>query len=428
MKPRMVHIVLVLLLLAAGCGDGETVRREDGKTVRREDGRTVGREDGRTVGREDGKTVGREDGRTVGREDGKTRQTANGERQTNSDDKPYYIPDYTVNHMSGFARARVEGQAGRGAGGDRLPGMTLEELVFFKRGKTAQEVVVGFHFDNDMWDYTDYYYTSGLALEFHHPAIAASPLSAALPGLRSSVNHYSLALQQNLYTPLKLDRDTVQAGDRPFAAWLGLEHRKVSLSPELRRRLESGLILGVIGPAAMGSAAQDLIHEDEPVGWANQVANDVVINYSLRLEQAVFSRRIFDLAVYGGGQAGTLYDNLKAGIVVQAGKSNGRYNSIFLTSGRDGRIKDRIRYYFSLDLENKLVVYDATLQGGMFNKSSVYTLQNGQVNRYVFTGKAGLGIGLGRFSLELEQAFLSPEFEGGRHHFWLRIRSLVYLD
>jgi hypothetical protein len=91
-------------------------------------------------------------------------------------------------------------------------------------------------------------------------------------------------------------------------------------------------------------------------------------------------------------------------------------------------MKHRVHYYFNLRLENKLVLYDATLQGGLFNKHSIYTISDDNINRYVFTGKLGAAIGYGRFSLEAEQVFLTPEFHGGLYHLWFRLKLISRLN
>jgi hypothetical protein len=142
----------------------------------------------------------------------------------------------------------------------------------------------------------------------------------------------------------------------------------------------------------------------------------------------VYSGKRIEVAVIAGGQAGTLYDNIMTGLYFQVGKTNDRYGSLFQTTPHQKTFKGRIRYYFSLDAKTKLVMYDATLQGGMFNRESIYRLTSDQVKHSVFTGTAAVGLGLGRYSLEAEQVFLTPEFEGGRHHFWFRIKNIFYLD
>jgi hypothetical protein len=153
-----------------------------------------------------------------------------------------------------------------------------------------------------------------------------------------------------------------------------------------------------------------------------------VVNYSIRFDQGVYSGNGIEIAVFGGGQAGTLYDNMSAGLFLQIGKFNNRYESIFQTTGHQETFKHRIRYYFSLDVKNKIVFYDATMQGGMFNRESVYTFKGSQVDHFVFTGTASVGIGLGRYSLEAEQVFLTPEFDGGRKHLWFRIRNIILIN
>jgi lipid A 3-O-deacylase len=300
--------------------------------------------------------------------------------------------------------------------------------VLLKAGSTAREVYFTATWDNDLLDYTDHYFTNGAGLELVHPAISASPLARLLPGLNYSVNYYGISLVQNMYTPLKLNRPEILVGDRPFASYLIVNHQRISLSPVLHRRLQTELTLGVLGPGAMGNFAQDMIHNETPTGWQYQVKNDFVVNYSLRYDQGLYTSPHFNVAAVAGGQVGTLYDNLSCGLFLQAGRANDRYAAIFQTSEPQKPYRKRMRYYFSLDIQNKLVVYDATMQGGMLNKESVYTIDNNKISRYVFTGKAGVGIGFGKYSLEAEQVFLTPEFEGGRSHMWLRIKNIIRLD
>lgn len=299
---------------------------------------------------------------------------------------------------------------------------------FFRNGRIHSGIYLTIIIDNDLFDYTDYYYTSGQSIEFYHPALSASPLSYLLPGMRGSVNYHSLSLTQSLYTPRELEIDSILSGDRPFASYLILSHKKYSLNPLNRSRMESRLDLGVIGPNSLGQAAQDIIHTNKPVGWANQVTNDFVLNYGLKYEKSIYENNCFEMAWFGGGQAGTLYDNLSGGLFLQIGKTNGRYESLFQTTRGKTNYLKRIRYYTNLSLENKLVLFDATLQGGMFNRNSVYTIPGEMVQRYVFSGIFGFGFGLGPFTLEAEQVFLTPEFEGGRHHFWFRIKSSVQFN
>lgn len=309
----------------------------------------------------------------------------------------------------------------------RLDQNPLEEAIR-KYGQTSGEAFFTATWDNDLLDYTDHYFTNGAGFELFHPAIGASPIARVLPGLSYSNNYYGLSLIQNMYTPLKLNKPEILYGDRPFASYLVLGHQRISLSPEKNRRLQSEMVLGVIGPGSFGNVSQDMIHDETPVGWMYQVENDFIANFNIRFDQGLYSKNGIEIAAVGAVQAGTLYDNISAGFYFQAGRANDRYSSVFQTTTPQKPFGKRIRYYFSLELLNRMVLYDATLQGGMFNKESLYTINNKNIERYVFTGTAGFGFSLGKYSLELSQVFLSPEFEGGRKHLWIRIKNIVRIN
>ncbi|MCK9398870.1 MAG: lipid A deacylase LpxR family protein [Bacteroidales bacterium] len=425
MKQGILHIVLLFsLLLLAGCAKNDP--SVPNKTI------SVQNPDNALKAKQNGKN---KPGQTPIIES-RFQQNVKVNQNNTSNQQPdpgntyqYYIP---AEHLEKRALISSGKLAQSGGSREKRSGfrnsIKPQEPDFFKTGRTLQEIFINAIFDNDIFDYTDYYYTSGISFEFYHPAISASPLTQLLPGLRNSVNYYGLTLVQNLYTPRKLDTSGVQLGDRPFSAYLTLGHQRISLSTDHRRRLETELTMGVIGPASLGGFAQDVIHTNEPDGWVNQVNNDIILNYSIRFDQGLFSGRNIELAVITGGQAGTLYDNIMAGIYLQLGKMNDRYGSVSQATDHQKPFKNRIRYFFPIDLKNKLIIYDATLQGGMFNRESVYKLDRDQINRYVFTGTASIGLGLGRYSLEAGQVYLTPEFAGGRHHFWFRIKNIYYIN
>jgi hypothetical protein len=425
MKQGILHIVLLFsLLLLAGCAKNDPTVPNETIPVQNPDNALKAKQNGKN-----------KPGQTPIIES-RFQQNVKVNQNNTSNQQPdpgntyqYYIPAEHLEKRALISSGKLEQSGGsREKGSGFRNSIKPQEPDFFKTGRTSQEIFINAVFDNDIFDYTDYYYTSGISFEFYHPAISASPLTQLLPGLRNSVNYYGLTLVQNLYTPRKLDTSSVQPGDRPFAAYLTLGHQRISLSPDRHRRLQSEFSLGVIGPASLGGVAQDIIHTNEPVGWINQVKNDIVLNYSIRFDQGLYSGNGIELAVIAGGQAGTLYDNIMAGVYLQLGKMNNRYGSVSQTTGHQKLFKNRVRYYFSIDLKDKLIIYDATLQGGMSNRESVYKLDGSQVIRNVFTGTACFGLGLGRYSLEAEQIYLTPEFIGGRHHFWFRIKNIFYIN
>jgi hypothetical protein len=292
----------------------------------------------------------------------------------------------------------------------------------------SDEILLQLGFDNDIWDGTDYYYTNGISVGLYHPGIRISPISRALlPDMREAVNHYGLVLVQDIYTPMDPDEAEIQLGDRPFASCLYIGHRKISLDAAGGYRITSGLDLGVMGEAAMGGVVQAAIHDIEPSGWENQVVNDFIINYLVSADKSIYRAPRMETTITAKVEAGTLHDRISTGLSVRVGRFNSLFSSLSQNTMRKSTFPERIRYYFTLGGEARLVAYNATLQGGVMNHRSVYTLPAGQVERLVYRASAGIGLGAGRFSLEAEQVLLSPEFKGGRRHLWLGLRTMISL-
>lgn len=92
----------------------------------------------------------------------------------------------------------------------------------------------------------------------------------------------------------------------------------------------------------------------------------------------------------------------------------GRINDPFQSSET---IKSWELYLFGHSFIN-MVGYDATLQGGVFNKKSPYTLSGSEVNRFTLQNQIGLMFHYKKFSIELSESFLSKEFKTGLSHKW----------
>jgi len=286
-------------------------------------------------------------------------------------------------------------------------------------------------FDNDIFDNTDYYYTNGVRIEHIAPVWQKSPVSSLLisPQKKGETN-YGISIVQNLYTPLFPVREEIQYGDRPLAAYLFLGHMSIYNNPEKRYRLVSEIDLGVIGPASLGGAIQSYLHGEEkrPKGWKNQIANDVVANYNIQLEKGILQSYGHEIILTSNLKAGTLYTNGGAGIRYQWGNRkpyfSGYYNIPLHFSPKQPWYT-YFTYQLSLQSEINAVGYDATMQGGMFNLSSPYTIPDGDLNRIVWLGEAGLSISYKKYSASFIQYLYSPEFKNSRWHKWGRIKVTI---
>ncbi len=273
--------------------------------------------------------------------------------------------------------------------------------------------LIRFDYANDYFTATDHYYTQGLGLQYFDPALKRSPLMKALVSLPGSQAYYGLDLRNSGYTPARLTFDAPLIGDRPFAATLTLGHVRISRDRDRGLTLTARLDAGFIGQAAGGKWQQVGIHRATgnllPRGWDNQIRNDLALDYSLRLDKTLAGARYGDFGVYGEATAGTLRDNAALGAF-----------------GRVGRIEagEQRRLYLFGRAESKLIGYDATLQGGLFNRGSPYVLTSPQVRRNVLRADIGLAVDRGRYALIITRTFLSREFVGGLAHQWVELSYL----
>jgi hypothetical protein len=276
----------------------------------------------------------------------------------------------------------------------------------------GQGRLLRFDYANDYFTGTDRYYTQGLGLTYFDPVLRASPPMSVLAALPGSEKSYGLLVRQSGFTPTSLSHNEVLVGDRPFAAYLFLGHELVSRDAEKGLTMTTALDSGMIGQAAGGKWEQAGIHRETgnvlPLGWDNQIRNDLVLDYRVRLQKKFAAARAADLDGYVDASLGTLYTNAAAGVVGRAGK---------IAEGKR-------RFYLFAGAEQKTVGYDATLQGGLLNRHSPYTLTSEQIERRVSIENVGFVLDCGGFALEVKRVYLSREFTTELSHEWVEISAI----
>jgi lipid A 3-O-deacylase len=277
-------------------------------------------------------------------------------------------------------------------------------------------------FDNDIFDNTDYYYTNGARIELVTPFADNSPVNKILPGAGNScINFSGFSIQQNIYTPINPDVDEIQYNDRPFSAFLTIGQFRESVNIQKKINLKSEVSVGIVGPASMGGTVQSSIHDIEPVGWENQVKNDFVLNYAIHFEKGLISNHNIEVNATANGNAGTLFDKAGAGFYLRAGSFMPVYRGpLSAISGK--KTKQPLQYWFFVRGNVDAVFYDATLQGGLLNNENPYAIGQNAMNRFVYKGSAGVAFYYKQVGIELENFYLSPEFEGARHFMYGRIK------
>lgn len=171
-----------------------------------------------------------------------------------------------------------------------------------------------------------------------------------------------------------------------------------------------------MGPAALGYEIQDNIHRwlknPLPHGWEYQVKNDIIINYQLNYEKRlVLLADNFLLNAAAEARLGTLNDKLAGGFNFMAGRFNKRFTPVTYN-------KRKTEYYFYAQSRMNFVGYDASLQGGVFNRNSPYTISASDLSRINFQADAGIILNFKKFYLSYTQSYLTKEFRTGRYHRW----------
>jgi len=278
-------------------------------------------------------------------------------------------------------------------------------------------------FDNDIFANRDYYYTNGVRIEFVAPFANASPLNKILFSTKNKdIQLSGFSVIQNIYTPTNPDTSLILYGDHPFSAYLTIGQFRETYDLTRKIHIKSEFDIGVIGPASFGGQVQSSIHEIEPVGWRNQVKNDIVINYSFMIEKGLLHSSLFELNTLGRASVGTLYNKAGGGLNLRFGKFLPFYHgpsSIFENKNPGGRYQFWI---FSKTIVD-FIAYDATLQGGMFTQNNPYVLSGSDINRLVLQASVGVAIYYNSIGLEYEHIYLSPRFKGANHFGWGSIKA-----
>lgn len=271
-----------------------------------------------------------------------------------------------------------------------------------------------FHYDNDYFTATDIYYTQGYSFELTSKFFRKNPVNYTFLKLKNSAFLYGLSLEHIGYAPTTIKSDSILYGDRPFAASIVLKSFFVATDTIRKSRLASALSLGIIGPGAFGKETQVRIHEwigDEiPHGWQHQIKNDVVLNYEIAHEKELLRlRNLFYLNSNAKLRLGTMNTNVSGGFTAAFGKVNAPF-----ASGKNNKFQ--VYAYFQPMLT--VIGYDATLQGGLFNRKSPYTIADSAISRVTLQQNYGIVLQFKKLYFEYSRAELTKEFRTGNYHKW----------
>ncbi len=289
-----------------------------------------------------------------------------------------------------------------------------ENAIYFcdKKSRIVLEI------ENDMLFNTDSYYTSGQALSYTNKNFKKTPTQLLLNLIiKKDVDITGIGFQQRIYTPYSIEQPNLIDNDRPYSAYILLTNYSVFINVKHKIILSNELGIGVMGPAALGEQSQSFIHKlidsPAPIGWENQLNNAFLIDYTFRLEKSFFNGFVAEHFIpYLETRIGTLTDNVKLGMKLRFGNKN----KSVLDHANKRSIERKLSWEWILGANLKGVFYDATLEGGLFNKDESLPLPKQDIIEQQYQLRMGINIYYKCFSFRYMINYNSKNFANSITH------------
>lgn len=251
-------------------------------------------------------------------------------------------------------------------------------------------VEIGIVTDNDLYTSTknDQYYTNGLEIFYRYLS------KKNKPELVKKINQIKFG--QYMYSPRFIYKDEEQMFDRPFAGYLFGEFGNTNFYTN-QSVLKKYVQVGYVGPNSFADKIQSGTHKlfnytafEE---WDYQIKNAFAIQVYAQFSKPFFrkikSERI-DFQWQSEGKLGTIFTSLTTGFVTRIGikklvpLSDSNFHGASLNADANPSSSE---LYFYLAPSFNCQIYDATIQGSLFNDNSPVTFD---LIPFRFNGEVGL--------------------------------------
>lgn len=265
-------------------------------------------------------------------------------------------------------------------------------LLLFSVTLSAQNssFEIGIVTDNDLYTSTknDQYYTNGLQIFYRYLS------KKRKPEVLKKINE--IRLGQFMYTPRYIYKDEEQMFDRPFAGYLFGEFGNTNFYTN-QSVFKKYIQVGYVGPNSFADQVQSsthkLFHYTAFEQWDYQIKNTLAIQtyfmFSKPFLSSIKSERI-DFQWQSEAKLGTVFTSLSTGFVTRIGikklvaLSDSNFHGASLNQNNSPLESE---FYFYMAPSFNYQMYDATIQGGLFNNNSPVTFD---LKPFRFNGEAGL--------------------------------------
>jgi hypothetical protein len=238
---------------------------------------------------------------------------------------------------------------------------------------------IGFRSDNDAYlgIRLDRYYTNGIDFYFIH-ALQNQPNNDSSKVFNKI---WGANIGQKLFNAHSGKTSVIERVDRPITGYLyGSAYLQILKKNETVYKAE--LQLGTIGPNALGKQTQEFIHNTlgfyKIDGWQFQLNNAFGVNLDYQKLIYRTKNKKSDFSLPLKLRFGNTFTGFNTAILFRTGRINTLYNSTATQSNvRNSTITTSVNnneFYFFLKPSLSIVLYDATIQGGLFiaNKGPVF--------------------------------------------------------
>lgn len=215
--------------------------------------------------------------------------------------------------------------------------------------------------DNYALRHTDHYYTNGLMLRYVQAQKNTGRLLKKL---------FTAEAGQLIFTPYTFNRSFEKYMDRPFTGFLYARAAQTRFYKG-GTMFQWGGLIGVIGSAACGKEVQRWHHRNfglrYPHGWEQGLKTAVGIDLQGNAAQPLLSagrqRFGFQASATAGAQAGMLFTQASAGLLLRIGAALPAHASAIFDGGA-GREQAGTEWYFFAAPQLAAQWHNATLEGG----------------------------------------------------------------
>lgn len=277
-------------------------------------------------------------------------------------------------------------------------------------------------FMNIWFNGSDDSYTNGTRIDYFYQPAHGSRLFADswMPRAGAGgVDIYSWGAMQIMYTPDNIIDSGYQPNDYPWSGALIATHTRYSYNAEKEYDLQTELVLGVIGPAALARQTQTLVHRVEdyymPRGWAHQFANDLLLNVNFTAEKQLASIGSA-VNIIGCGQlfAGTMQNGASLYPLIMIGKMNPYFEGLisqFTSPGKENG-RRRSQLYFFLKPQLQFYLSNALLQGGPFTSKPNISQPYHSLQPFIPSFTYGVNASCGRWGASFSQIISAATMRG----------------